>query len=162
VLRDRSTHRGRFSDEPFGVRDVQFDRPRILVEPCATREEIPNVGGTRRVARSGELPAIAAVDVQNPFETGKMSAPAADQQEQRSAISVAPLQHRRKAAVASNSAQDRAGLDVRWKPLVAQAASNSSAPMSKAARASRLRAPRRRSRVPASRVTRLIDASAFR
>ena len=45
--------KGRFSDEPFGVRDIQFDRPRILVEPCPLGEEIADFHGTRRIGRAG-------------------------------------------------------------------------------------------------------------
>src|SRR3954468_21027515 len=43
-----SRRSGRFSDEPFRVRDVQFDCPAILVEPCPPGEEIGDFRGTRR------------------------------------------------------------------------------------------------------------------
>lgn len=44
-----STQTGRFSDEPFGLRDIQFQRPVIFVEACTFGEEISNFGGTRRL-----------------------------------------------------------------------------------------------------------------
>src|SRR5205809_4896585 len=37
-----SSRSGRFSDEPFRVRDIQFDRPQILVEPCTLGDELCN------------------------------------------------------------------------------------------------------------------------
>ena len=39
-----STYGGRFSDEPFRLRDIQFDHPQILVEACPPREEIGDFG----------------------------------------------------------------------------------------------------------------------
>ena len=57
-----------------GVRDIQFDCPQILVEACATREEIGNFGGTRRFGGSDALPAIAAVEVQNALQAGDVRA----------------------------------------------------------------------------------------
>src|SRR5438270_11677242 len=50
--RPRSTRTGRFSDEPFRLRDIQFDCPIILVEALALGEEIREFGGTRRFAGS--------------------------------------------------------------------------------------------------------------
>jgi hypothetical protein len=44
--RGRSTRRGRFSDESFRLRDIQFNQPQIRVEASATREEIVEFGGT--------------------------------------------------------------------------------------------------------------------
>ncbi len=78
----RSTRRGRFSDEPFGVRDIQFDCPKILVEPCPPREEIRDFQGTCRFGRSDTLPAIASVEVEHALEGGDVRAPAAEEQQQ--------------------------------------------------------------------------------
>src|SRR5690348_2150792 len=55
----RWSRRGsRFSDEPFRVRDIQFNCPTVLVEACPTREEIADIGGTRRFAGPNRPPAI--------------------------------------------------------------------------------------------------------
>ena len=86
----------------------------------------------------------------------------ADDQEQRSALLIAPLHYCRETALDLGAAQDSADLNVSREPVACQAASSSSAPINSAASASRLRAPRSRSRVAASRVTRLMAASAFK
>src|SRR5438874_3070621 len=58
----RSTRTGRFSDEPFRLRDIQFDCPVILVEACALGEETRNFGGTRRFARPGRPPGVVSLE----------------------------------------------------------------------------------------------------
>jgi hypothetical protein len=90
-----------------------------------------------------------------------MATAASDQQEQRTPVRVAFPHDRRETAIGGNVPENTGDLDVRREAL-AQAASRSSAPMSTAASASRLRAPRIFSRVTAWRVTRLIAASALR
>src|SRR5206468_10275513 len=101
------------SDEPFGVRDIQFDRPAILVEPCPAGEEISNFGGTCRFGRTDGPPCVAPVEVQNPLEAGDMAAAAGDEQQQRAALLVASLQYCGEIAACSHAAKDAGDLDVR-------------------------------------------------
>ena len=102
-----SSPRGRFSDEPFGVRDIQFDRPQILVESCPFGEEIRNFRGFGRFGRARPAPSIVAVEVENPLEAGEVPAARADQQEQRPALLVALAEDGREIAVGLGPAQDR-------------------------------------------------------
>lgn len=157
-----STRKGRFSDEPFGVRDIQFDHPRIFVEACTTSEKIRNFDGTRRLGWSDALPAVASVDVQNALKTSLVNASAADEKKERTPLLVPVFDYCCETTISEGAANESRGFDMGRKALGAQAASRSSAPISTAASASRDRAPRRRSRVAMSRVTRLIAASAFR
>ena len=46
-----STRSGRFSDESFRLCDIQFDRPKVLVEPCTAFDECGDFDGTRRFDR---------------------------------------------------------------------------------------------------------------
>ena len=69
------------------------------------------------------------------------------QEEQRAAVGIAFPEDRRKSALAFDAPQEAGDLDMRWEAVAAQAASRSSAPISTAASASRLRAPRKRSSV---------------
>jgi hypothetical protein len=157
----RSTQRGRFSDEPFRVRDVQFQSPRILVKTRTFGEEASNFDGTCGFGGPNSPPGVCPVERQNALEAREMQTAAADDEQQRTALGIALAEDSSEAAERLGSAQDPGGLDVRGQP-VAQAASRSSAPISTAARASRLRAPRSFSSVAAWRVTRLIAAKAFK
>src|SRR5206468_4671884 len=134
----------------FGVRDIQFDRPQILVEPCAASEEVCNFCGTRRLGRSNALPGIGSVERQHALQHRLVNPAAADAQDQRAAFFVALSNYCRKAALDRDSAQNRADLDMGRETLAAQAASRSSAPISTAASASRLLAPRNLSNVALS------------
>src|SRR6185369_2277194 len=160
--RQGSTRRGRFSDEPFGVRDIQFHSPQILVEPCPTGEEISNFRGTRRFGGTGGPPVVTPVEVEDALQAGDMPAPAGDEQQQGAALLVAAPHYCCETAVAGHSAKNAGDLDMCLQAVAAQVASRSSAPISTAASASRLRAPRKRSSVAPSRVTRLMAARAFR
>ena len=85
----------------------------------------------------------------------------ADEKQQRAALRVALSKDCRKIPGGGDAAQNARDLELSRQAL-GQAASRSSAPISTAASASRLRAPRIFSSVAAWRVTRLIAASAFR
>src|SRR5690348_13353663 len=152
----------RFSDEPFGVRDIQFNHPEIVVEACTTSEEINHVLGTRRFGGLRRLPSIVSAEGENALENGDVCPPAGHENEKRAAVGVALPHYCCEIARGGDAAQDAGDLDVRREPGVVQAASRSSAPISTAASASRLRAPRTFSSVAECRVTRLIAASAFR
>src|SRR5689334_7976247 len=152
----------RFSDEPFGVRDIQFNRPKIVVEACTTSEEINHVLGTRRFGGFRRLPLIAAGEAEHALENGDVPTAAGHENEQRAALGIALPHYCREISGCGGTAQNAGDLDVRREPSVAQAASRSSAPISTAASASRLRAPRIFSSVAEWRVMRLIAASAFR
>ena len=152
----------RFSDEPFGVRDIQFDRPEILVEACAASEEINHVPGTRRFGSFRRLPLVVAVEAQHALEDGDVLPPAGYENEQRAALGITLPHDCRKIARGRDSAQDAGNFDVSREAGAVQAASRSSAPISTAASASLLRAPRIFSSVAECRVTRLTAANAFR
>src|SRR5947209_15006691 len=62
AVRARSRQSDRFSDEPFRVRDVQFDRPAILVKSRALGEEIRYFCGTCRFGRAYSLPRVSAFE----------------------------------------------------------------------------------------------------
>jgi hypothetical protein len=113
----RSTHQGRFSDEPFGVRDIQFDCPRIFVEPCSPREEIGNFGGTGRFGRADGLPAIGSVGGKHTLETSDVMAAATDQQKHRTALGVTAPDYCGEITGRGNSADDGPNLDVSREPL---------------------------------------------
>jgi len=112
-----STRGGRFSDEPFRLRDVQFDCPGILVEACALSEEIGNLPGIRRFGRSGALPAIIPVERQGALEDGDVTPPAGDDQKDRATIRVALPHDRREIAIRRRSAKDACNLDVGRQPV---------------------------------------------
>ena len=76
-----------------------------------------------------------------------MPSAATDDQQERASIRITLAEHRSEPAERLRAAKDAGRFDVRGKP--AQAASRSSAPISTAASASRLRAPRILSRVAA-------------
>ena len=118
--RSGSTRRGRFSDEPFRVRDIQFHGPEIFVEPCPLREEISNCEGTWRFGRPGTLPDIPQVERQNALQTGEMPPTATDQKENGSAIRVALSKHGAESAGRLRPTQQPRNFDVRRKPFEAQ------------------------------------------
>ena len=90
-----------------------------------------------------------------------MTPTAGDQEEQRTAVRIALPYYCCETALGGGAPEDSGDFDV-GREALAQAASRSSAPISTAASASRLRAPRIFSSVAAWRVARLIAASAFR
>jgi hypothetical protein len=96
----------RFSDEPFGVRDIQFDCPQILVEACATADEIPDICGTRRFGGPSFDPAVASFGREYPFEASEMASTAADQDEERAALGLALANHRREISRGRSCAKD--------------------------------------------------------
>src|SRR4051794_3625301 len=78
----------RFSDEPFGLCDIQFDYPRIFVEPCPLGEESRDFYGTRRVRRADAPPFVVSVESKEPLENCDMLSAAADDKRQRSAVGI--------------------------------------------------------------------------
>lgn len=152
---------GRFSDESFRLCDIQFNCPQILVEAFSTSEEISNFDGTRRIGGSGSPPLVTPIEVQDPFQAGKMATSARDKQNECAALRIAFFHYCREISGSGDPPKNAVNLDMGRESL-AQAASLSSAPIRTAVSASRLRAPLIFSSVAALRVTRLIAASAFR
>ena len=111
-----STRRGRFSDEPFGRRDIQFDYPGIRVEPSASREEIRDFDGTRRIGGPTSLPGIISVEGQDPFETGGVCTAARNDEEQRSALGIPFADHGREAAFGLDTPKHARRLDLCRQP----------------------------------------------
>ena len=107
-----STRRGRFSDEPFGVRDIYLDRPEILVEACATGEEIADFKGTGRIGRPNALPAIGSIEIENALQRGSVTAAFADQQQEGAAIFVALPYYCREISLSRRPSQDAGDLEM--------------------------------------------------
>ena len=114
-----STQGGRFSDESFRRCDVQFNLPRIRVEPCLLFEELTQIGGTKRSFRAHTAPYVRiSSEIKGSLEARPMFAAAADDQQQTSPVRVAPLENRREVPVAGRSPDQRRSFEGRGKPLV--------------------------------------------
>ena len=89
--RRQSTLGGRFSDESFCGRDVQFDLPFIGVAAPPPRQEIGQAGN---IPGGGPDPAprIAPVAAQLPREARHRQAALADREQQRAALRIAAVQ----------------------------------------------------------------------
>ena len=120
LSRQGSTHGGRFSDEPFRLRDIQFDCPRILVEACASREEIGDFRGTCRFGGSHGLPSIASVEVQDSLQASHVTAPAGDQKEDRTPFGIALLENGSEVSGGRSTPDDACDFDVRRKAAAQQ------------------------------------------
>jgi hypothetical protein len=107
----RSTHRGRFSDESFRLRDIQFNQPQIPVDPSAPREEIRQIDGTFRVDGTNLSPAIGAVDPERAFQASDVPAATANHKKQRAAIRVTPVKDRGEISIGLRPAEDRGGFE---------------------------------------------------
>jgi hypothetical protein len=102
----------RFSDEPFGVRDIQFNRPEIVVEACTAGEEINHVLGTWRFGGRRRAPLITTVEAQHAFQRGDVPAPAGDENEERPALGIALPHYCREIARRGNAPQYARDFDV--------------------------------------------------
>lgn len=116
-----STRGSRFSDEPFGVRDIQFNRPEILVEPCTLSEELGNFDGTRRFGGPRPLPEVATLERKNALQAGKMRPFAGDQENNGAPLRVALPKHGPETATRLGSTQDPGNFEMRGKTIEAQA-----------------------------------------
>lgn len=103
----------RFSDEPFGVRDIQFDCPKVVVEACTTSEEINHVLGTDRFGAPCRLPLITAVEAEHALEDGDVLPSAGHEDDQRAPLSIALPQDCGEIPRCCDAPQDAADLDMR-------------------------------------------------
>ena len=114
-----SSHRSRFSDEPFRVRDVQFDDPGILVEPCALSEEFVDFDGTGRFGGPRFTPAIRSVRAKDSFKAANVAASAGDNQQDRTAVGIAAFDDRCEVAGGGDSPNQARNFNLRWQPAAA-------------------------------------------
>ena len=107
-----SRRAGRFSDESFRLRDVQFDLPQIRVESCLLFEEVPNLLGTRSLSRPDRRPCISSAhEIQRALQASYMTPPARNHQQQASTLRITSTQYGSKIPLDRCLSDNRGRLD---------------------------------------------------
>lgn len=104
---DRSTYKGRFSDESFSVRDVQFNQPQVGIIFSSPGNPLSKLFGALFDHRPVRLPAIAAARLQGALQQRERLPALQYDEDNLTAIRVAFGQHHGKAPGGLSTANQR-------------------------------------------------------
>ena len=102
----QSTRRGRFSDESFCRRDIQFNLPFVRIASTTFCEKFAIF-----TVRAHRHPSIAAIASQRPRKADYWNTPLTDRDQHCSALIVAPMQNRTETSELLGLAEKRRDFD---------------------------------------------------
>lgn len=104
-------------DEPFRVRDSQFNYPHIRILSGSTVKIVVEFSFIIRILSLGSRPFPRAVKLRHAFEKNTKLLIINKNDQKRPAVALTFMQHHRKATAGLGSAHEAIYLKVRWKAL---------------------------------------------